>query len=1706
MAITQGIFLVLSDIQFLLSQLRLPGNTPLLPIDATGIRDTQGVGNNINNPTWGNADQLFTRDTYNAFTFNTTLAQALATQAATGSPNLGLYTQTIGGKVYRGWGDAGLVNWSATTGAAVGGQMYAAYSLLAAGATVAGTSGVYNATNSIDYSVRFTTIYDARPRIISNLVNNQAGLTVLQVQDDPSTTIGGRLSPLTGADNPLPNNGFMALFGQFFDHGLDFVHKGADGKVVIPLLPSDPLYSTTPGAANYMTASRTNTNAQLESVNTVSPFVDLSQDYGSAQSHTALLREYQILASGQRVATGNLVSKAGTSSAPYLNALGITDATALGEMATWTDIKLNALKVGLTLHDYNVNDVPLVRLNANGTIFLAGGTQANFVARNAAGATVFITDTSKAALAAAGLTLQTTGHAFLDDQAPFALAPAAAGPGVPPGVPIQTAAGDNPVGYATTMQGVFTAGGFGTFQPIDIHFIAGDGRANENIGLTAVHDVFHKEHNRNVAKLIGDYGFIYNAATGTYTGSDGLGGTTVWTGEEMFQQAKLITEMEYQHLVFAEFARKLSPNINAFAGYDITINAAISSEFANAVYRFGHSMLTDNIDQGTFNPATGLYTATVSTPLLNNFLAPSLYTPTTAGSIALGMTRQVGNEIDEWVTDVLRNALVGQKLDLAALNIVRGRDSGIPSWNDVRADLFAQTGMSSLAPFQSWDEVGLNLLHPADTLKDLISAYASDSILNLYGTKLVVGAAQPYLAYTPADWAALQMADTKDGTVAAFKNALSASADAAMLDPVFMSPQGNADFWDVDLWVGGLSEMKVTGGQLGATMDAIFAAQMLKEQNGDRFYYLDRLAGTNILLNIDAQLFSDVVSRNTGVKHMYSDIFSTADSYVELATAPTFATLTALRVANAAGFVGATFYGNPGAYKDARGVASPNGVGNASETIGGTDLANNINAGGGNDTVWADGGNDTVEGGTGNDFLHGGQGNDRITDIDGGDFIWGDDPNTSLGGNDYINAGLGIDQVFGGAGLDTIFGGAGGDVLDGQGGDDVVYGDNGAVDAQGNLDPTGDGDVIDGGDGNDKLFGGGGADLLTGGEGNDTIDGGLGNNASAGDAGNDLFANDPAQIGFNNAYDGGVGIDVVNYSRSIGVGPSNVATGRRVGVSVNLSNAGAAVIPVGVNVPDTFLSVEGLVGSAFDDVLEGNGRLVGGGVGPSAIQVDAAGNPIVNPVTGLPIPMDFNISGIGGFDSINGGDGNDTLDGGIGSDTLTGGLGADRFTFSTALSATTNLDRVLDFVTATDKVALDRGVFTGLNTGTALTAAEFRSGAGVTTANAATQRILFDTTTGNLRYDSDGTGAVAPVLFATVLQVPVAPAVVGTAAPLVVGDFLIQGALPPAPQLINGTAGNDTLNGGGANDTINGLAGNDILNGLAGNDVLNGGTGNDTMSGGLGVDRYVFDSALSATTNLDTITDYAAGETITLDRTVFSTLNAGTALTAAEFVSGVGVTTAATAAQRVIYNSGTGSLYYDADGSAIAATPVQFATLSNAAALTSAAFALQGPPPVAPPQAALNLVGTAGNDNLLGGTGNDTLSGLAGLDTLTGGLGNDSLNGGAGNDTFVFNTAPSGATNNDTIIDFAAGDQVALSLATFTGFGAVGAVTAAQYVQVRVAGGIPTAAAATTRLEFDRDSGNLWYDADGTGAIAPVQFATLTNGFRPINTDFRVVA
>ena len=73
-----------------------------------------------------------------------------------------------------------------------------------------------------------------------------------------------------------------------------------------------------------------------------------------------------------------------------------------------------------------------------------------------------------------------------------------------------------------------------------------------------------------------------------------------WDGERLFQAAKFGTEMQYQHLVFEEFARKVQPMVDAFLapeGFDTTINPAIVAEFAHTVYRFGHSMLLETIDR-----------------------------------------------------------------------------------------------------------------------------------------------------------------------------------------------------------------------------------------------------------------------------------------------------------------------------------------------------------------------------------------------------------------------------------------------------------------------------------------------------------------------------------------------------------------------------------------------------------------------------------------------------------------------------------------------------------------------------------------------------------------------------------------------------------------------------------------------------------------------------------------------------------------------------------------------------------------------------------------------------------------------------------------------------------------------------------------------------------------------------------------------------
>jgi Ca2+-binding RTX toxin-like protein len=156
--------------------------------------------------------------------------------------------------------------------------------------------------------------------------------------------------------------------------------------------------------------------------------------------------------------------------------------------------------------------------------------------------------------------------------------------------------------------------------------------------------------------------------------------------------------------------------------------------------------------------------------------------------------------------------------------------------------------------------------------------------------------------------------------------------------------------------------------------------------------------------------------------------------------------------------------------------------------------------------------------------------------------------------------------------------------------------------------------------------------------------------------------------------------------------------------------------------------------------------------------------------------------------------------------------------------------------------------------------------------------------------------------------------------------------------VLDGFAGNDTIRAWSGNDTVLGEAGNDRLDGMFGNDVIVGGAGNDTLTGGAGSDYFVFNAALSATANVDRITDFnVAQDTIRVDNAVMPGLGArvGTLAAGQFWKSATGQ--AHDANDRIIYETDTGWLNYDSNGSA-AGGLVHFAKLAPNLALTNADF------------------------------------------------------------------------------------------------------------------------------------------------------------------------
>jgi peroxidase len=210
-------------------------------------------------------------------------------------------------------------------------------------------------------------------------------------------------------------------------------------------------------------------------------------------------------------------------------------------------------------------------------------------------------------------------------------------------------------------------------------FAAGDARAQENPDLTALQTLFVREHNYQVDQLKKQH--------------------PTWTGDQLYQQAKAITTAEIANITYNEFLPHLLGKnaIPAYEGYNPKVNPTITEEFEGAAYRFGHSIVSDEID-GVSNAG-----ATTSAQALKDVFFESPTAFVAAGG-ANGLLRHLAddtaNPLDTHIVDDLRNFLSDPPdlTDLAAINIQRGRDLGLGTLNETRMAL-------GLAPYTSFSQI-----------------------------------------------------------------------------------------------------------------------------------------------------------------------------------------------------------------------------------------------------------------------------------------------------------------------------------------------------------------------------------------------------------------------------------------------------------------------------------------------------------------------------------------------------------------------------------------------------------------------------------------------------------------------------------------------------------------------------------------------------------------------------------------------------------------------------------------------------------------------------------------------------------------------------------------------------------------------------------------------------------------------------------------
>jgi Ca2+-binding RTX toxin-like protein len=648
--------------------------------------------------------------------------------------------------------------------------------------------------------------------------------------------------------------------------------------------------------------------------------------------------------------------------------------------------------------------------------------------------------------------------------------------------------------------------------------------------------------------------------------------------------------------------------------------------------------------------------------------------------------------------------------------------------------------------------------------------------------------------------------------------------------------------------------------------------------------------------------------------------------------------------------------------------------------------------------------------------------------------------------------------------FDELVGTLGNDVIRAFAADDLVYASGGGDSVYGGV----GNDTLSGEIGHDKLYGEDGHDVLNGGFGNDRLEGGAGDDWVSGEVGNDILS---GGAGNDNLYDyegndlllGGDGDDVFDWT---GEGSPRLEGGEgadRFRVSsfsessdhlIVLGGGGNDVIDVTIPSQDTI----------FVDGGPGDDRIEFVGVGGLAHVLTGTGTDQIN--------LNWLIAGVGW---------NLVLD------DFTAGPDGDRLSFREALTS------VLIGWNGRDN--------------------PFTSGF---------LRVSQVETSAILEFDADGDdfayGFDTIAVFSNT-----------RAADLTTENLGGFSAIPvrngtSGSNTVKGTAGAERLNGLAGSDRLFGYAGEDILVGDSGDDHLDGGSGADAMYGGSGNDTYIVNSAadrLSERAGNNGTDRVESTASFTLPNHIEKLVLLGSA-----GLSGTGNDQANTivgnsAANQLRGNGGNDRLDGGAGGDTMrgglgddtfvvdsasdlvyednrAGTDTIEASVDYQLPVQVERLVLTGTAPLAGRGNTANnwLYGNSGDNFLSGGQGDDRVEGGGGHDWIYGSLGRDVLVGGSGKDRFYFHTEPA-AANADQIVDFSSrDDSIYLALYEFTELAGPGQLAASAFRLGTRAGD------SNDRIVYDAVSGNLFYDADGSGSAAAILFATVTPGTSLGSADF----